>query len=286
MLRTLAATLSGLLAAVLLPLSIASVWVDQVATDTDRYVETVAPLANDDEVKAAAVKVLEREALRLVSSRLPALPPGADTVIHLAVVRVVDSEAFRTAWRQANRTAHEQLLAVLEGRSSAVDESGRVTVDLGTVFMTVTDSLVAQGLVSAERLPEVRASFAVLDADQLGEARRAYRLLDALGSWLPVAWAVLVLLTLLLSRRRLAATSKLALASLVALGPLAMCLVVAEGILTEELPEPEVAQAVWDVVLASLWRAMEVSAVVLVVVAIVAGVLGRDRSEPRAYVEG
>jgi hypothetical protein len=117
--RTLGAAVTGLLAAVLLPLSIASVWVDRVVTDTDRYVDTVAPLAEHDEVKAAAVKALQREALRLVASRLPVVPPGTDSAVHAVVVRVVDSEAFRAAWREANRTAHLQLVAALEGRGSA-----------------------------------------------------------------------------------------------------------------------------------------------------------------------
>ena len=61
------ASLAGLLAAVLLPLSIASVWVHGVVSDTDRYVETVTPLADDDVVKAAAVKELQRKALQLVA---------------------------------------------------------------------------------------------------------------------------------------------------------------------------------------------------------------------------
>ena len=97
-----------------------------------------------------------------------------------------------------------------------------------------------------------------MDADQLAKARRAYDALDTLGFWLPLVWAALVLLTLLLARRRLATTAKLAAATLVTLGLLALVLLFARDALTEDLPQRDVALAVWDVVVASLWRAIEV----------------------------
>jgi hypothetical protein len=283
MLRTLLAGLAGLLAAVLLPASVLSVWVDGVVTDTDRYVETVTPLADDDVVKAAAVKELEREALQLVAATGTGLSTGAATqqLVHLAVERVVESPTFRTAWVQANRTAHEQLIAVLEDRSTMVlDDRGRVTIELGTVLTAIAQDLAARGLIDPDRVPDIRASFAVMDADQLAKARRAYDALDALGFWLPVAWALMILLTLLLARRRLATTSKLALASLLTLGLLALALVLARSALTDDLPDRDVARAVWDVLLAGLWRSIEVIAIVLAVVALVTGLLGRRRGQP------
>ena len=112
-----------------------------------------------------------------------------------------------------------------------------------------------------------------MDADQLTKARRAYDTLDTLGFWLPLVWAALVLLTLLAAHRRLAATAELAVASLVTLGLLALVLVFARDVLTEDLPQRDVAMAVWDVVVSSLWRAVEVGAVVLAVLAVVAAVL-------------
>ncbi len=63
-----------------------------------------------------------------------------------------------------------------------------------------------------------------MDADQLARTRRAYDTLDTLGFWLPLAWAALVLLTVLLARRRLATTARLAVASLVMVGLLALVL--------------------------------------------------------------
>ena len=69
------------------------------------------------------------------------------------------------------------------------------------------------------------------------------------------------------------------------MGLLALVLLFARDALTEDLPQRDVALAVWDVVVASLWRAIEVSAVALVVVALAAavpaGVLGTQSSAAR-----
>jgi hypothetical protein len=281
-LRSFTATLVGLLAALLLPASLLSVWVDGVVSDTDTYVETVTPLADDDAVKAAAVRELDREALQLVVGARGQLPAGGEKLVRLVVEQVVDSPAFRTAWVRANRAAHDQLVAVLEDRSDVVlDRDGRVSIDLNPVFATVAADLAAQGLGVLDP-SAIDASFPVMDAGQLAHARRAYDTIDTLGFWLPLAWLALVALTLLLARRRLAATAKLALASLLGLGLLAVTLAFAREVVTEDLSEPGVARAVWDVVVADLWHQLELCAGVLVLVALVtgvlAGVLGRART--------
>ena len=234
-------------------------------------------------MKAAAVKELDREAMALVAITGAPLLPGVDRLVHLVVVRVVDSPAFRTAWVEANRAAHEQLVAVLEGRESArLDDEGRVSIELGNVLGSIAQSLAAQGLVDPDKAANLDASFAVMDADQLAKARRAYDALDTLGFWLPLVWAALVVLTLLLARRRLAATAKLAAASLLAMGLLALVLVFARDALTEDLPQRDVALAVWDVVLVSLWHAIEVCAAALALVTLVAAVLAGVRGNRAA----
>jgi hypothetical protein len=233
--------------------------------------------------RPGAAKELERQTLALVAatgSRL-ASTGAVRRLVHVVVQGAIDSPTFRATWVQANRTAHEQLIAVLEDRSNvALDDQGRVTIELGTVLTTIAQDLASRGLIDADQVPDVQASIPVMDADQLAELRRAYNLLQALGFWLPVFWAASVLLALLLARRRLAAASKLAIASLLMVGVFAVGLAFARDSVTEDLPDPEVAQAVWDVVVASLWRAIEVIAVVLAVVALVTGLLGRRWGRP------
>jgi hypothetical protein len=279
MLRTLLAGLSGLVAAVLLPLSMVSIWTGAVVGDTDRYVEMVTPLADDDVVKAAATAELERQALRLVEAARPGLGTGPTVrqVIGLAVRNAVNGPAFPAAWEEANRAAHEQVVAALQDRGREA-----LVVDLGAVLDTVVGSLAAQGLVDPGRVPAVRASVTIMDADQLDRVRRGYDGLNRMGFWLPVAWTVLVILTLGLARRRLRATAWLALLSLLTLALLALGMVSARSEIPEHLRDPEVARAVWDVLVRSLWRAVAMIAAVLAGVALVAGVLSLRASRGTA----
>ena len=263
-LRSPVASLSGLLAALLLPVSLLSVWVHGVVSDTDKYVETVTPLADDDAVKAAAVKELQREALQLAATTGTPLLPGTDAA------RPPGRAAGGGQPDVPHRVgAGQPLRARAAGRRARgpqrrrLDDEGRVSIQLATVFGAIAQNLADQGLVDADRAADIDASFAVMDADQLAKARRAYDTLDALGFWLPLVWAALVLLTLLLAQRRLATTAKLAAASLLTLGLLALVLLFARDALTGDLPQRDVALAVWDVVVASLWRAIGVSAAAL-----------------------
>jgi hypothetical protein len=277
MLRTALAGLSGLLAAVLLPLGLLSAWVHVVVSDTDTYVATVTPLADDEQVQAAAVEELERAAVQLLKDAGTA-PPGVGLLVHAAVQQVVESPLFRTAWIAANRIAHEQVIAVLEGRKKvALDDRGRVTIDLSGVFEAVAQALTAQGLAGADQVAGLDASIPVMDADQLAKARRAYDVLDALGFWLPFAWMVAVLLTLVLARRRVAATAALAIASLVGLALLAAGLILARHTMTEKLPQRDAARAVWHVVTADLWHEIELAAAVVMVLAVATAVLAALR---------
>lgn len=271
--RTLFAALCGLVAAALLPLSVTSVWTDAVIGDTDRYVQTVAPLSDDEVVREAAAVELERQALRVVENASPLLARREATkrLIGEVVQGAVHGPAFKTAWEQANRSAHQQVLEVLEG-DAPVDDRGGVSIDLGAVLDSIVTSLVEQGLLTdAVQLPQVQAPVEVLDADRLAQARRVYVALDRLGFWLPVAWVVLVLLTVMLAHRRLVATVRLAVGSLLMLGVLALGLWWARTALTDDLTNPALARAVWDVLVASLWHAIEAVAAFTAVVAVAAG---------------
>ena len=122
------------LAALLAPLAVVAVWARSQVADTDRYVQTVAPLASDPAVQAAVttnitnvvfqyldVQGLTQQAVDAIASsgRLP--PAVADRLDGLVgpitdgvrnftqsqVSNVVQSQAFADAWVAANRTAHD-----------------------------------------------------------------------------------------------------------------------------------------------------------------------------------
>lgn len=216
------ATLAILLIAVsclLAPLSVVSVWARSEVTDTDRYVDTVAPLAHDPAIQQAIttnltnlvfqyvdVRGITTTALTALAQRdvvppavaaqLPALAApitsGVRSFTEDRVAQVVTSDQFAQAWEQANRAAHQQLVQALTGEGGAVSvKDNAVQVDLAAFLAVVKQRLIASGFTLAERIPPVNATFTVFESADVGKVQRAFNLLDTLGFWLP-----LILLTL------------------------------------------------------------------------------------------
>lgn len=263
--RTWTSRVAAVLACVVLPLATLSVWLDQRVTETDAYVDAVGPLAEDPTVQREVAVRLETAVLAaLPLDRLPEnAAENATRAVHTVVLAILTSSAFPPAWRDANRSAHTQLIRALRGEPGAVGADGRVSVNLAAIVDTVLAELQARGLFEGE--VDVQASFAVLDADQLHKAQRGYRLLNALGLWLPVAWLVLVGLALLLSPRRGRTIGTLAIGSLVAMVVLLGLLALGRNVVVDAVPSADrkIAGPVWDVVTSSLHTA----ALVLIAVA-------------------
>ena len=129
----------------------------------------------------------------------------------------------------------------------------------------------------------MQASFQVLDADQLDQARDGYRILNALGLWLPIVWLLLVAVALLLSDRRGRAVGTLALGSAAAMAVLLGLLAIGRSVAVGSVPEADqdLAGPVWDVVTGSLHTSVLVILAVagaVAVVSVAARYAGRARS--------
>src|SRR5688500_7961167 len=168
------ATVSALclvLGCVLAPVSVASVWVHTFLVDTDTYVETVAPIAEDPAVQSALaaevttvvldnldVPGLTSDALTTLSelddmpprvaSALPALAvpisSGIESFTRDQVDKALASPRFAAIWAQVNRLAHEQVLRLLQGeQGGAVSAQGdTITLNLGPIVEEVSDQMV------------------------------------------------------------------------------------------------------------------------------------------------
>jgi hypothetical protein len=221
--RTIVATLLIVVACVLAPLGVVAVWARNQVTNTDRYVATVAPLAEDPAIQQAItdkittqvftyidVRGLTTQAVDALTGRGNLPPQVADQLQALAgpiangvesftrsqVARIVQSQAFADAWVQANRLAHDELVKALTGEGGgAVTVTGdSVSVNLAAFIQTVKQQLTAAGFTLAARIPEVNASFTVFQSADIARVRSAFNLLNTLGIWLPVI--VLILLAL------------------------------------------------------------------------------------------
>jgi hypothetical protein len=220
--RSIVATLMIVVACVLAPLSVVAIWTRNQVTNTDRYVATVTPLADDPAIQNAItdqitvqvfnyidVPGLTNQAVDALAERglTPALADqlralavpiasGVQSFTRSQVAKVVESDAFADAWVQANRVAHAELVAALtgEGGGSVTIENDTVSVNLAAFIQTVKQRLVDAGFSVAARIPEVNASFVLFQSEDITRARSGFNLLNTLGVWLPVIAIVLLVL--------------------------------------------------------------------------------------------
>lgn len=254
-----------LLASLVLPLAVASAWFSTTVEKTDRYVETVEQLADDPAVTDAAIDQFTARAL------LELGPPASDRpqvqrLTRAAVTRVITGPEFPPAWAAGNREAHRALLEIMDHDLTGND---RMVVDLAPLATAVVNSLAAEDLridLSGQRL-----SVEVASTEELRQVQTLWRSLELAGTWLPIAWILLVALTLLTARGRLSALGQLAIGSALALAVLWAGTEVGRALIAERGDLP---LAVWDVVLASLHRWILVGIAIAAVALVVRIVLG------------
>ncbi|MFD0689085.1 hypothetical protein [Actinomadura fibrosa] len=157
--RALAAVLVAL-AGFGLVASVVGVWGARTTLKTDRWVATVAPLPEHPEVNAAMATYLTDQVFANldVQRRLTdALPPKAaflagpvsgavQDYFRERVQKFMGTPQFAALWEQANRFAHAQLTAIVEGKSETVTvQDGTVTLNLlpivNDVLVTVSNEL-------------------------------------------------------------------------------------------------------------------------------------------------
>lgn len=136
------------LAVIVFTVTVPAAWGARTVLNTDRYVATVSPLAEDPAVQNAIAARLTDEvfsALNVQDVISNALASIGDRVTLLAgpltdamhgfvqdqVLKVVQSDAFQTFWVDANRFVHTQVLAVLKGETDTVSVvDGKVLLNL------------------------------------------------------------------------------------------------------------------------------------------------------------
>jgi len=309
--RATAAVVLIVVAALLAPVAVVAVWARGLVEDTDRYVATVAPLSEDPQIQSAVTNRLTTAIVdavnldELASTATGAvsdlgLPPrlsaavlalqgplvdAATNFIRKGVDRVVTSDAFSTAWEEANKATHEQLVAVLRGDPDAIasiDSQGTLTVDLTGVIEEVKAALSSAGFTIVDRIPTINASFPLMQSADLVRLQNAYRLLDVLGTWLP--WLVIALLAggVMLSQHKARALVVAGLTLAGAMLVLGLALTLGRSLYASALPpevqRPDAAVVVYDQVISLLRISLRSAFVLGIVVAAVAFVSGKTAS--------
>jgi hypothetical protein len=157
-------------------ITVPAAWGARTVLNTDRYVATVAPLADDPAVQASiATKLTDQvfAALNVQETLSDALGALGDRATVLAgpltiavkgfvrdqVEKVVASDAFKTFWVEANRFVHTQVLAILRGDTETITtREGKVLLNLLPLVNLALGSIqtVASDLVGRDvALPQI-----------------------------------------------------------------------------------------------------------------------------------
>lgn len=310
--RAFASALLIVLACLLAPLSVLSVWASTVVSDTDRYVETVAPIAADpgvqtaiaDEVTAAIMENLNVSEVTTaaletlselenmpprVAAALPALAQpltrGIEDFTRTQTGNFVASDQFETIWAEVNRVAHAELVSLLEGDTDGAitAQDNQITLNLAPVIEAVSARLVDQGFTLAENIPTVDKTFVLAESEGIGQAQRFYGVLNALGVWLPIVALALLAAGVLLAGDRRRALLRGALGVTVAMVTLGAALTIARTLYVETTPADvftaETAGNVFDILVRFLRTSLRATAVLGLLVALAAFLTGPS---PRA----
>lgn len=293
----------------LAPLAVVAAWVEDTVADTDRYVETVAPLASDPAVQNVVIERLTDEVVKNVDVKAvtdaltkvladngapPQVVAGASaldgplrsvvrTVVDRNVTRVITSEFFQQVWEGSNRRAHAAVVHMLTGeREGALRATGdTIQLDVGAVVDQVKERLVDAGFDKASAIPDSDRTITLFHTDELGKAQDAMRLLNILGTWLPVitiAFAALAVWTAPGHRVMLLITS---LGISVMMAVLLVALAVVRRVYLDAVPAatlpPDAASAVFDTFLRFLRDSTRTLLVLFLATALAAYLYGPGR---------
>ena len=281
----------------LVALSLVAAYVRTTVLDTDRFVATMAPIAQSPDVQQAVADKLDtainsrvdfdsliRQALPPRAEPLtPVLATGLQQAIRSQLDRFVASDSFQTLWTEANRRAHSRVVALL-----TTGQSGRLRLDGDTVYLDfgplverVRDGLDERGLsrLSAAIPPTIDGRVTLLQSEGFVKARDAVDLLQKLTIVLPILALLCLAGHVFWSRPRRRGLLRVGLGLIVT----ALLLLAAVGLARSayldainqsQLPR-EAAADIFDALIGLLRTGVRVVVIVAVVLALLALVLGR-----------
>ncbi len=180
-------TVKGLviLGSVLAFLSVFAIWTERQALNTDDWVTTSGRLIQNETIRAALSDYLVDQLYENVDveaeleDRLPKdvkelAGPAAGGLRQVAgdgAEKVLETATAQSLWEDANRSAHEQLIAVLEDKGDAVSTSeGNVSLNVGSLITNLADQ-VGIGQDLADKLPADAGQIEILRSDELKTAQ-------------------------------------------------------------------------------------------------------------------
>jgi hypothetical protein len=186
------------LATVIALVSALNVWVKRQALSTDNWTDASSQLLENDDIRNALSIYLVNQLYQQVNvtkaleQRLPPETKGLAAPIagalQPALVRVADELLARPRvqelWKEANRRAHKQFIAVLDGDDEVlVSTNGNVVLDLHAMLQQLQERAGIGGRIE-RRLPPDAGQIVILKGNQLDAARKAVKVIRVLSYFL------------------------------------------------------------------------------------------------------
>lgn len=204
------------LATLLLFVGSFAVWANRQLLNTDNWVTTSGKLLENKDVQATLGPYLVNELFKEVNVQAaleaklpqqlkPLAGPAAGGVRQLAEqasVKLLATPQVDGAWRAANRAAHKELLAVLEGGNKNVSTSnGEVTLHLRPLVGQIASQVGLPAALS-QKIPASAANLVILRSHQLQAAQDAAQALKGLVIVLTLLIIALYVAAMALARGR------------------------------------------------------------------------------------
>lgn len=314
---TLLATILIIIGALLAPVALVSAWAERQLTNTDYFVATFAPLADDpagqayisDQVTTVANENINASELtaelfdgiadldlnpRAEAALLALEGPAAqaiESLVNSTVERLVTSQQFSDLFERVLRRGHVQMIATMQGDPNAVvdiESNGTIGIELGPIVEEVKSGLVDRGIEIADRIPEVDRTIVLASSDAAPTAQTIYAVTTVLGAWLP--WVALVSLAagVVVARRRARALIWAGIA--VALSTLLLLAVIAIGqplaVSALSMMPTDTANVLYETTVESVNNSAIALLTLAVIVAIVAWLAGPFRWPRRIRAAG
>ncbi len=233
------------LAVILVPVSVVTVWAVNTVTDTDHYVATLAPLARErvvtDYIALDATNQLF-EKVHVQDRITNALPKRADFLaapltgtlknfVQRQLTELLHSTWFHNLWDTLNRRSHTEVVNVLSGKTVPGQRANRVLVNLTPVLTKAIDQFDKRGVTLFDPLRAQLAhaqtvTFELASSQQISKARNFFTAASDLGWAAPLLAVIAIVLALVVAvdRRKtlLRVAVGTALLTLVILGALAL----------------------------------------------------------------
>jgi len=300
--RRISAWVLLVLASLLIPISVISVWAINTVTNTDKYVETMAPLATNPVIQQGLATrstdalfsthiVQDKVTKSLPKAAKPLVAPlmaQLKTVVQGYALKVFESPKFAELWDTLNRHSHAAVINVLTGKQTPAQKklatAGQIAINVSPALNQVISDLDARGITYFDPLRTLSTDsvhFTVVSKQQVSKFSGLFNIVVKLKWVIPVVGLVLAILAVALAMERRKTLVRLAVGvammSLFLLGILS----VGRGIFIGQASgggfNAQGAAAVWDTVLRFLKANLRWTVLISVLVAFAGWVAGPAR---------